>query len=140
MGKIIAVCMSETRGAEKKNIGRAYLKEDWGLEGDAHAGHWHRQVSLLSYDKVEEFNARGAGVTDGAFGENLLVAGIDFPNLPAGTRLMCSRSLRLARNVTTAAPSGSAWATASCRARACLPACCAAVRLRLAWTCSFVIK
>ena len=58
--------MSETRGAEKKNIGRAYLKEDWGLEGDAHAGHWHRQVSLLSYDKVEEFNARGAGVTDGA--------------------------------------------------------------------------
>ena len=77
--------MSETRGTEKKNIGRAYLKEDWGLEGDAHAGHWHRQVSLLSYDKVEEFNARGAGVTDGAFGENLLVAGIDFPNLPVST-------------------------------------------------------
>lgn len=93
MGKIIAVCMSETRGTEKKNIGRAYLKEDWGLEGDAHAGHWHRQVSLLSYDKVEEFNARGAGVTDGAFGENLLVAGIDFPNLPVGTRLMCGEAV-----------------------------------------------
>lgn len=89
MGKIVAVCMSEARGTEKKNIGRATLRADWGLEGDAHAGDWHRQVSLLSYDKVQEFNARGAGVTDGAFGENLLVEGIDFRSLPVGTRLLC---------------------------------------------------
>lgn len=89
MGKIVAVCMSEARGTEKKNIGRATLRADWGLKGDAHAGDWHRQVSLLSYDKVQEFNARGAGVTDGAFGENLLVEGIDFRSLPVGTRLLC---------------------------------------------------
>ena len=55
--------------------------------GDAHAGHWHRQVSLLSYDKVEEFNKRGADVKDGAFGENLVVEGLDFRSLPVGTRL-----------------------------------------------------
>lgn len=93
MGKIIAVCVSEARGTEKKNVGSAVLKADWGIEGDAHAGHWHRQVSLLSYDKVEEFNARGAGVTDGAFGENLLVEGIDFRSLPVGTRLRCGNAL-----------------------------------------------
>lgn len=89
MGEVVAVCISPARGTEKKNVGRALLKTDWGLEGDAHAGNWHRQVSLLSFDKVEEFNARGAGVTDGAFGENLLVKGIDFRHLPAGTRLAC---------------------------------------------------
>ncbi|MGM9613263.1 MAG: molybdenum cofactor synthesis domain-containing protein [Butyricicoccus sp.] len=93
MGKVIAVCMSEARGTEKKNVGRAVLRADWGLEGDAHAGDWHRQVSLLSYDKVQEFNARGAGVTDGAFGENLLVEGIDFRSLPVGTRLMCGEAV-----------------------------------------------
>lgn len=89
MGKIIAVCTSPARGTEKKNIGRAFLKEGWGLDGDAHAGHWHRQVSLLSFDKVLDFNARGAGVSDGAFGENILVEGIDFGRLPIGTRLSC---------------------------------------------------
>ena len=93
MGKIIAVCVSEARGTEKKDIGRAYLRENWGLEGDAHAGDWHRQVSLLSADKVRDFNARGAQVTDGAFGENLLVEGIDFAALPVGTRLRCGEVL-----------------------------------------------
>lgn len=89
MGKIIAVCMSPARGTEKQNVGRAYLKEGWGLEGDAHAGQWHRQVSLLSFDQVEAFNARGAGVEDGAFGENILAEGIAFSRLPIGTRLQC---------------------------------------------------
>lgn len=93
MGKITAVCTSAARGTEKQNIGRAYLKEGWGLDGDAHAGHWHRQVSLLSFDKVEAFNARGADVTDGAFGENILVEGIDLGRLPIGTRLWCGEAV-----------------------------------------------
>lgn len=59
-GKVLAVCSSEKKGTEKKNINKGYFKSDWGLEGDAHAGNWHRQVSLLSGDKVEEFNASGA--------------------------------------------------------------------------------
>jgi MOSC domain-containing protein YiiM len=63
----------------------AHLTVQHGIDGDAHAGPWHRQVSLLSYEKVEEFNRRGGCVTDGAFGENLLVSGIAFRALPFGT-------------------------------------------------------
>lgn len=90
MGKVIAVCISEKRGTQKKNVGTARFKENWGIENDAHAGDWHRQVSLLSHDKVEAFRARGAQVDDGAFGENLVVEGIDFRSLPVGTILECS--------------------------------------------------
>ena len=64
--------------------------EDWGIKDDAHAGKWHRQVSLLSYDKIEAFRARGAEVEDGAFGENLVVQGFDFSALPVGTRFRCN--------------------------------------------------
>ncbi len=66
-------------------MGSVRLIEDFGIENDAHAGKWHRQVSLLSHDKVEAFRARGAEVKDGAFGENLVVEGIDFRTLPVGT-------------------------------------------------------
>ena len=88
-GIIRAVCTSPEKGTEKVNVHRGVFKEDWGIEGDAHAGRWHRQVSLLSWQKVEEFNLQGAAVTDGAFGENLLVDGIDCARLPVGTRLRC---------------------------------------------------
>ena len=86
MGNIIAVCTSSVKGVQKKNVGTVKLVADWGIEGDAHAGKWHRQVSLLSHDKIEEFRAKGAEVEDGAFGENLVVSGIDFRVLPVGTR------------------------------------------------------
>lgn len=89
MGKVIAVCISEKRGTQKKNVGSAQFQENWGIQNDAHAGDWHRQVSLLSYDKIEAFRARGAEVADGAFGENLVVSGIDFRSLPVGTILEC---------------------------------------------------
>lgn len=90
MGKVIAVCTSPAKGTQKTNVGEALFIEDFGLEGDAHAGKWHRQVSLLSYDKIEEFRKRGAEVADGAFGENLVVEGFDFRNLPVGTRFCCN--------------------------------------------------
>ncbi len=89
MGKVIAVCISEKRGTQKKNIGRAKFIQNYGIENDAHAGDWHRQVSLLSYDKILAFKERGAEVADGAFGENLVVEGIDFRTLPVGTLLTC---------------------------------------------------
>ena len=89
MGNVKAVCTSEIKGVQKKNVGTVNVIEDWGIEGDAHAGKWHRQVSLLSYDKIEAFKARGAVVEDGAFGENLVVSGIDFRTLPIGTRFAC---------------------------------------------------
>ena len=90
MGNVIAVCISEKKGVQKRNVGSARFIEDWGIENDAHAGTWHRQVSLLSHDRVEEFRARGAVVEDGAFGENLVVSGFDFKNLPVGTKFRCN--------------------------------------------------
>ena len=90
MGNVIAVCISEKKGTQKKNVNSAVFVEDWGIENDAHAGKWHRQVSLLSHDKIEAFRARGAEVKDGAFGENLVVSGIDFRALPIGTRFACN--------------------------------------------------
>ena len=90
MGKVIAVCTSERKGIEKTSVPEIKVIEDWGIEGDAHAGKWHRQVSLLSFDKIEDFRARGAEVEDGAFGENLVVQGIDFATLPIGTKFQCN--------------------------------------------------
>ncbi|OUN41236.1 MOSC domain-containing protein [Anaerotignum lactatifermentans] len=93
MGKIMAVCISEKRGTRKKNIEKVRLIENFGLEGDAHGGNWHRQVSLLSYEKVRAFEEKGISVEDGAFGENLLVEGFDFKTLPVGTRFRCGEAL-----------------------------------------------
>lgn len=90
MGKVIAVCTSPAKGTQKTNVGAGVFIEDFGIEGDAHAGKWHRQVSLLSYDKIEQFRQKGAQVEDGAFGENLVVEGIDFKTLPVGTRFQCN--------------------------------------------------
>ena len=90
MGKVTAVCISPEKGTQKQNIGEGVFIEEFGIEGDAHAGKWHRQVSLLSQDKIEEFRARGAEVEDGAFGENLVVQGIDFRSLPVGTCFQCN--------------------------------------------------
>ena len=90
MGNVLAVCVSTEKGTQKQNVGTAVFVEDWGIEGDAHAGKWHRQVSLLSHEKIEAFRARGAQVEDGAFGENLVVSGIDFRSLPLGTEFQCN--------------------------------------------------
>ena len=90
MGKVIAVCISEQKGTQKHSVPEAEFIEDWGIKGDAHAGKWHRQVSLLSYDKIEDFRAKGAQVADGAFGENIIVEGFDFAKMPVGTRFFCN--------------------------------------------------
>lgn len=86
MGKIIGICISERRGIQKTEVGKARIVEGWGIEGDAHGGNWHRQISLLSYEKIEEFRAKGAEIDLGAFGENLIIEGYDFRSLPVGTR------------------------------------------------------
>ena len=88
-GIVKAICISDRRGIEKRSIPEGHFLVDFGIEGDAHGGNWHRQVSLLSYDKVKAFNDRGANVDDGAFGENLVVEGLDFRAMPVGTRLKC---------------------------------------------------
>lgn len=90
MGKIIAVCTSKKKGTAKKTVVQAKIIENHGIEGDAHAGNWHRQISLLSWQAIEAFKARGALISNGCFGENLIVDGIDFVTLPVGTRLACN--------------------------------------------------
>ncbi len=93
MGVIKGICISENRGTAKHEIEEAILVKDWGIQGDAHAGHWHRQVSLLSYEKIEEFRKKGADIELGAFGENLIVSGYDFRNLAVGTRFQCGEAV-----------------------------------------------
>lgn len=89
MGIVKAICISEKKGTQKHKVEEAIFVKDWGIEKDAHAGKWHRQVSLLSYDKIQDFKKRGADIIDGAFGENLVVEGFDFRNLPVGTIFQC---------------------------------------------------
>ena len=85
MGTIHAVCTSPEKGTLKTNVGSALLQAGHGLAGDAHAGPWHRQVSLLSKEKIDDFRQK-LWVEYGAFGENLVVSGFDFRNLPVGSR------------------------------------------------------
>lgn len=92
-GKVLAVCLSEKKGTQKTEVPEALLVEDWGIEGDAHAGKWHRQVSMLSFEKIEDFRARGADVEFGAFGENLVVEGFDLRTIPVGTRFRVGEAL-----------------------------------------------
>ena len=84
-GTVKAVCISTKRGTVKRPVETGHLIKDHGLENDAHAGNWHRQVSLLSYQQVISFNNKGGNVEDGDFGENILVDGIEFNELPVGT-------------------------------------------------------
>ncbi len=85
MGKIIAICVSEKKGTQKTETDHAELKENYGILGDAHAGNWHRQVSLLSLEKIEEFRQKGAHVAFGAFGENLVTEGFYLSQMSVGT-------------------------------------------------------
>jgi MOSC domain-containing protein YiiM len=89
MSRVVAVCRSSEKGTPKVDVCRGYFKAEFGLDGDAHAGQWGRQVSLLSADKIEAFNRMGANVPHGAFGENLVVEGLDFRSLPVGAILRC---------------------------------------------------
>jgi molybdenum cofactor synthesis domain-containing protein len=93
VGIVKAVCISGEKGVAKKDIGGGELIARHGLKGDAHAGDWHRQISLLSLQKIEAFRAKGAEVEYGAFGENLVVDGIDFASLPVGTKFRCGEAL-----------------------------------------------
>ena len=92
-GRVIAICISKNKGTAKTEVPATTLKPDYGIEGDAHAGNWHRQVSLIALEKIEEFRKRGADVDFGAFGENIIVEGFDLSSLPVGTRFKIGDAL-----------------------------------------------
>ncbi len=85
--KVIAVCISEKKGERKKPVASVELRENHGIVGDAHAGEWHRQVSLLAKESIEKMRAMGLDVDNGDFAENITTEGINLPSLPVGTRL-----------------------------------------------------
>ena len=85
MGKILAICTSPRRGTVKTAVPSAVLTPEWGIVGDAHGGNWHRQVSMLSAEKIEAFRKK-VWVDYGAFGENLVIEGFDFRALPVTSR------------------------------------------------------
>ncbi|MFC2095603.1 MOSC domain-containing protein [Candidatus Bipolaricaulota bacterium] len=92
-GRVVAVCISEVKGIPKTPVPSGRLIMDWGLEGDAHAGNWHRQVSLLAMESIEKMLAMGADVSPGSFAENITTQGVDLVSLPIGSRLRIGEAL-----------------------------------------------
>ena len=90
MGKILAICTSPKRGTVKTEVPSAVLTPEWGIVSDAHGGNWHRQVSLLSAEKIEAFRKK-LWVDAGALGDNLVIEGFDFRNRPSTTSPMAKR-------------------------------------------------
>jgi len=86
-GEVIAVCTSQRKGTRKRDVGQAELRAEWGIEGDAHAGPWHRQVSLLAWESIQKMRDLGLNVGSGSFAENITTRGINLVELPVGTRL-----------------------------------------------------
>jgi MOSC domain-containing protein YiiM len=92
-GEIVAVCTSVNKGERKQNIGSSRLIVGQGLEGDAHAGFAHRQVSLLALESIEKMQQIGLNVGPGDFAENLTTTGLDLPTLTIGTMLRAGETL-----------------------------------------------
>lgn len=86
-GTVIAVCFSERKGIKKHPVPYVTVQKNYGIIGDAHAGHWHRQISLLADESVDKMREKGAVLQAGDFAENILTKGIDLKNLSIGTRI-----------------------------------------------------
>lgn len=94
-GKVLAVNISEDKGTKKTNVQACSLLKDFGLKGDAHAGPWHRQVSLLANESIEKMRAMGLRVGYGDFAENITTEGVDLVHLPIGTEIRIGNSVTL---------------------------------------------
>jgi MOSC domain-containing protein YiiM len=93
MANVLAVCISENKGERKKPVESVELRENHGIVGDAHAGDWHRQVSLLAQESIDKMRALGLDVNAGDFAENITTTGIDLVSLPIGSRLQIGDTL-----------------------------------------------
>ena len=85
--EVTAVSISKTKGVRKENIPEGLLIENHGFKDDAHAGDWHRQISLLAIESIQKIREKGLDVGPGDFAENITTTGIDLVNLPIGTKL-----------------------------------------------------
>ncbi len=87
MGYVEAVCISPKKGMVKKQVERITVKQDWGIVDDAHAGDWHRQVSLLAGESIDQVKEQLPGLRHGSFAENIVTRDIDLTGLRVGDRL-----------------------------------------------------
>ena len=85
--KIVSIATSKKKGTQKSTVDEAFLKKEHGLEGDAHAGTWHRQVSFLASEEIDKAREKGLEVTFGDFAENIATTGVDWKNIPVGSRV-----------------------------------------------------
>jgi len=95
-GKVMSISVSKKKGIPKTNIYRAKLIKEHGIDGDAHSGNWHRQVSLLAFESIEKMRKVGLpNIRPGAFAENITTQFIDVPNLSVGTKLKIGNDVEL---------------------------------------------
>lgn len=92
-GVVVAVNISKEKGVRKTNVKRARAIPDFGLEGDAHGGNWHRQISLLARESIEKMKALGPKLKPGDFAENITTKGLDLLSLEIGTMLRIGKAL-----------------------------------------------
>ena len=96
MARIIAVCKSEDKGTKKEVVAEGILREDYGLDGDAHADCCtHRQVSLLATESIDKMRKLGLEVGPGDFAENLTTEGVELASLPVGTEIAIGKDILL---------------------------------------------
>jgi len=92
-GKIIALSVSKKKGISKTNVHQVTLVENFGIEGDVHAGNWHRQISLLAIESIEKIRAKGLNVYPGAFAENITTEFLNLPKLNIGDKITTENSI-----------------------------------------------
>jgi len=94
-GKVIAVCTSRKKGTRKTDVGVGLVEEGFGIQGDAHGGDWHRQVSLLSIEQIQGMREKGLEVGPGSFAENITTEGFDLGTVKIGDKLMVGSTVLL---------------------------------------------
>ncbi len=94
-GKVLSVCISSEKGTKKREVNSARLIPDWGIEGDAHAGHWPRQVSLLSVEEINKMKRLIPDLMPGDFAENIDTQGIDIDQIKIGDRIIIGDNIVL---------------------------------------------
>ncbi|MFA7381904.1 MAG: MOSC domain-containing protein [Desulfurivibrionaceae bacterium] len=95
MSVVEAVCISEKKGMVKKQVPEIFLEENWGITGDAHAGIWHRQVSLLAGESIDTVKKKLPHLKHGVFAENIVTRGLDLMTLAVGDRLIINEQVEL---------------------------------------------
>ncbi|NOZ67884.1 MAG: MOSC domain-containing protein [Deferribacteres bacterium] len=94
--RVVSINISGRKGVRKRPVDTAVLKDDYGIEGDAHAsGRWHRQVSLLALESIRKMQAMGLKVGPGDFAENITTEGVELPVLPVGTKITIGDAVEL---------------------------------------------